>query len=247
MLKKWLTPPTSRKTSDLGSDTAANWQQLVAILDAIRWGISVVIVRRSSVLLVCAIAGTATLRPSEVSAQWWSRTPTDFEECADAAEKGSTREARTDALAECNAKFAGRRKPGGGYTYYDFMQDRTFDIAGPNPTQEEQRRIDDQYALYLEKQRRNSIAAAFAAQQQQQEPVQQNALRAEAERVERIPLPHQRPTKAQMAAAAAEIRRIKCAKPSFSCDWPNLSDTLSDLKKKLFGSQQGPQGKTKKI
>jgi len=45
-----------------------------------------------------------------------------------------------------------------------------------------------------------------------------------------------------MAAAAAEIRRIKCAKPSFSCDWPNLSETLSDLKKKLFGSQQGPQG-----
>jgi hypothetical protein len=53
-----------------------------------------------------------------------------------------------------------------------------------------------------------------------------------------------------MAAAAAEIRRIKCAKPSFSCDWPNLSETLSDLKKKLFGSQQSqpaPQGKTKKI
>ena len=211
---------------------------------------SAVIVLRSSVLLVCAIAGIAALRPSKVQAQWWSRTPTDFEECADTAEKASTREARTDALAECNAKFAGRRKPGGGYTYYDFMQDRTFDIAGPNPTQDEQKHIDEQYALYLEKQRRNSIAAAFAAQQQQQEPVQQNAMRAEAERterVERIPLPHQRPTKAQMEAAAAEVRRIKCAKSSFSCDWPNLSETLSDLKKKLFGSQQNPQGKTKKI
>jgi hypothetical protein len=223
-------------------------------LDAIRWGFSAVTVLRTTVLLVCAIAGIMALRPAKVSAQWWSRTPTDFEECADAAEKASTREARTDALAECNAKFAGRRKPGGGYTYYDFMQDRTFDIAGPNPTQEEQKRIDEQYAIYLEKQRRNSIAAAFAAQQQQQEPVQQNALRAEAEPVERIPLPHQRPTKAQMAAAAAEVRRIKCAKSSFSCDWPNLSETLSDLKKKLFGSQQGPQqgqqgqqGKTKKI
>jgi len=142
-----------------------------------------VIVLRTTVLLVCAIAGIVALRPSKVSAQWWSRAPADFEECADTAEKASTREARTDALAECNAKFAGRRKPGGGYTYYDFMQDRTFDIAGPNPTQEEQKRIDEQYALYLEKQRRNSIAAAFAAQQQQQEPVQQNALRTEAERV----------------------------------------------------------------
>ncbi len=205
-------------------------------------------------LLVCAIAGIAVLRPSKVAAQWWSRTPTDFEDCADAAERASTREARTDALAECNAKFAGRRKPGGGYTYYDFMQDRTFDIAGPNPTQEEQKRIDEQYALYLEKQRRNSIAAAFAAQQQQQqEPVQQNAMRAEAEReepvepAERIPLPHQRPTKAQMDAATAAIRRAKCAKSRFSCDFPNLSETLNDLKKKLFGSQQGQQGKTKKI
>jgi hypothetical protein len=241
------------ETSDSGSNTAAKWRQFVAILDAIRWGISIVIVLRTTLLLVCAIAGIVALRPAKVSAQWWSRTPTDFEECADAAEKGATREARTDALAECNAKFAGRRKPGGGYTYYDFMQDRTFDIAGPNPTQEEQKRIDEQYAIYLEKQRRNSIAAAFAAQQQQQEPVQQNALRTEAEPAERVPLPHQRPTKAQMAAAAAEVRRIKCAKSSFSCDWPNLSETLSDLKKKLFGSQQGQQGqqsqqgKTKRI
>jgi hypothetical protein len=187
------------------------------------------------------------LAPVRSDAQWWRSTPVDFESCADVAEKAKTKEEKTAKLAECNAKFAGRRKPGGGYTYYDFMQDRTFDIAGPNPTQEEQKRIDEQYALYLEKQRRNSIAAAFAAQQQQQEPIQQNALRTEADRVERIPLPHQRPTKAQMAAAAAEIRRIKCAKSSFSCDWPNLSETLSDLKKKLFGSQQGQQGKTKKI
>ncbi len=201
---------------------------------------------RSSVLLVCALAGLAMLRPSKVSAQWWSRTPVDFEECADSAEKAATREARTEALAECNAKFAGRRKAGGGYTYYDFMQDRTFDIAGPNPTPEEQKYIDEQYALYLEKQRRNSIAAAFAAQRQQEtETAQPSGLTGE---FERVPLPHQRPTQAQIAAAqaavAAEARRAKCAKASFSCDWPNLSETLSDLKKKLFGSQQG---KTKRI
>ena len=67
-------------------------------------------------------------------------------------------------LAECNAKFAGRRKPGGGYTYYDFMQDRTFDIAGPNPTPEEQKKIDEQYTAYLERERRNNIAAALTAQ-----------------------------------------------------------------------------------
>jgi hypothetical protein len=208
-----------------------------------------VIVLRSSVLLVCAIAGFALLRPSREAAQWWNRAPVDFEECADIAERAATREARTDALAECNAKFAGRRKTGGGYTYYDFMQDRTFEIAGPNPTAEEQKNIDEQYALYLEKQRRNSIAAAFAAQQQQQQQ-QPSLLEQEASlngETERVPLPHQRPTPAQMAAAQEAARRAKCANAkaaSFSCEWPNLSETLSDLKKKLFGSQQP---KTKRI
>ncbi len=83
-------------------------------------------------------------------AQWWRSAPVDFEACADPAEKAKTKEDKTAALAECNAKFAGRRKPGGGYTYYDFMQDRTFDIAGPNPTSEEQKKIDEQYTVYLE-------------------------------------------------------------------------------------------------
>ncbi len=215
-----------------------------------------VIELRKSVLILCALAGLAWLLPSSATAQsWWTRKPVDFEECADMAEKASSKEARSDSLAECNAKFAGRRKPGGGYTFYDFMQDRTFDIAGPNPTPEEQKFIDEQYTVYLEKQRRNSIAAAFAAQQpqpsQQQALPQQSTIRSaevpksgEVER-ERIPLPQQRPTKAQMAAAqaalAAEARR-KCAKEnSFSCEWPKLSETLSDLKKKLFGNQAPPQ------
>src|SRR2546428_41375 len=83
--------------------------------------------------------------PLRAHAQWWStRAPVDFEECADLAEKAATREARTSEIAACNAKFAGRRKSGGGYTYFDFMQNRSFDIAGPNPTKEEQKHIDEQ-------------------------------------------------------------------------------------------------------
>ena len=103
------------------------------------------------------------LGPVHAHAQWWRGTPVDFKSCADVAEKAKTKEDKTSALAECNAKFAGRRKPGGGYTYYDFMQDRTFDIAGPNPTPEEQKKIDQQYTAYLESQRRSSIAAALTA------------------------------------------------------------------------------------
>ena len=89
---------------------------------------------------VAVIAALVLLCPLRASAQWWSRAPADFEDCAEAAEKSPNKEARSAALAECNAKFAGRRKAGGGYTYYDFLQDRTFDIAGPNPTPEEQKK-----------------------------------------------------------------------------------------------------------
>ena len=127
------------------------------------------IASRSSLLAIAAVAGLIVLSPVHAHAQWWRSTPVDFESCADAAEKAKSKEEKTSALAECNAKFAGRRKPGGGYTYYDFMQDRTFDIAGPNPTPEEQKHIDQQYTAYLENQRRNTIAAAFTAKQQQQQ------------------------------------------------------------------------------
>ena len=180
---------------------------------------------RIAALLVGATGALVVLQPSQAHAQWWTRGPVDFEACADVAEKLPTKEERTSALAECNAKFAGRRKPGGGYTYYDFMQDRTFDIAGPNPTPEEQKHIDEQYTVYLEKQRRNSIAAAFAAKQQQVQQLQPVSLRSESVRSEseRVPLPTRRP------------KAANCAKNSFSCEWPRLSEGLNGLKK-LFTS-----------
>ena len=132
---------------------------------------------RASVLSIAAIACVA-LVPMRAEAQWWRSAPEDFEACADRAEKAKSKEEKTSALAECNAKFAGRRKPGGGYTYYDFMQDRSFDIAGPNPTPEEQKKIDEQYTVYLENQRRNNIAAALMAKQQQQQQQQPSSSRA---------------------------------------------------------------------
>jgi hypothetical protein len=188
-------------------------------------------VSRSSALLIAAIAGCLVL-PSRAHAQWWgSRTPADFEECADSAEKVTAREARTAAMSECNAKFAGRRKPGGGYTYFDFMQDRNFDIAGPNPTPEELKKIDEQYTAYLDNQRRSSIAAAFATKQQQ---LKQASLQNENEKP-----PVTTGSGGKPSAAAADIKRIKvtnCAQHSFSCDWPRLSESIKDLKKALFGS-----------
>jgi len=208
---------------------------------------------RRAALIVAAMAILPVLQLSRASA-WWSRAPADFEECADQAAKAANKQEKTAALAVCNSKFAGRRKPGGGYTYYDFLQDRSFDIAGPNPTPDEQRYIDQQYALYLERQRRSNIAEAYDARQQEQ--LQQAALQTEAERVpipqprteaQRVPIPQPRPSKLIARQAAASISRTRernCPQPSFSCEWPNLSETIHDLKK-LFGvAQDNKDGKS---
>jgi hypothetical protein len=196
-------------------------------------GTSSVSALRILALLMAAIAGGAVLQPSRAQAQWWvSGGPADFEECADIAEKAATREARTAALSKCNAKFAGRRKPGGGYSYFDFMQNRNFDIAGPNPTPEEQKLIDEQYTAYLDNQRRSSIAAAFAAKQQQ---LQQASLKSENDRLPQATGAIGKPP----TPAVTDIKRMKttgCAQHSFSCEWPRLSEGIKDLKKALFGT-----------
>jgi hypothetical protein len=197
-----------------------------------------VIASRGAGLPVAVIAALVLCCPLRVSAQWWSRAPADFEDCAQAAEKSTSKEAKSAALAECNAKFAGRRKPGGGYTYYDFMQDRSFDIAGPNPTVEEQKHIDEQYTLYLANQRHSTIAAAFAAKQQQEQQLQAS-LKSDAPKV---PLPQERPKQQQAPAAdmRPRYRNGDCARHSFSCEWPRLSEGLNELKK-LFTSSPGKQ------
>jgi hypothetical protein len=204
-----------------------------------RQGKSSVIVPHPSAWLIAVIAGCVVLQPSRAPAQWWSRAPADFEECADVAEKAATREARKAALTECNAKFAGRRKPGGGYSYFDFMQNRSFDIAGPNPTPEEQKHIDQQYTAFLDRERQSTIAAAFSAKQQQQQQQQQQQVQQTSLRIEKVPVPAAAPNKP--AAAVNDLRsRAKtanCARGSFSCDWPRLSESLKDLKK-LFGPSQ---------
>ena len=180
-----------------------------------------------SALLFAALAACAVLQPSRAHAQWWSRAPADFEECADKAEKAATKEEKTWQLAECNAKFAGRRKPGGGYTYFDFMQNRSFDIAGPNPTPEEQKKIDEQYTAFLDRERQSQISEAFTAKW---ELLQQASLRNE-----KVPLPVEAPNKARIGDIGPHPKHNSCARHTFSCDWPRLSESIKDLKK-LFSS-----------
>jgi hypothetical protein len=113
------------------------------------------------------------------------------------------------------------------------MQNRTFDIAGPNPTPQEQKRIDEQYTEFLDRERQSTIAAAFAAKQQQQQ-LQRATFRSE---TEKVPVPIAAPNKPSVAGGNAKrLKASNCASHSFSCDWPRLSEGLNDLKKALFGS-----------
>jgi hypothetical protein len=186
---------------------------------------------RQSALLNIAIVCCVVLIPARASAQWFgTRAPADYEECAEGAEKTASKEAKATLLAECGVKFAGRRKAGGGYTYFDFMQNRHFDIAGPNPTPEEQKHIDEQYADYLARERRSAITAAFTQKQQQ---LQQTA--AASEKKPASPEAVNKPRAVTVGSAASRPRTATCARDSFSCNWPRLAEGIKDIKR-LFGA-----------
>ncbi len=205
---------------------------------------------------IATMVGGAVLMPMAAQAEWWRSGPKDFEECADLAEKAATKAEKTASLADCNAKFAGRRKAGGGYIYYDFMQDRAFDLAGPNPTAEEQKKIDEEYTGYLAKQRRAAIASATAVKRQQQQdqqqarealpplpppkqvqqlPVREASLRSEPPKTP----PPPKSVKLQPPAVDARAPQPTCVKGEFSCDWPQLAEKWNGLKR-LFGAPPPP-------
>jgi hypothetical protein len=181
-----------------------------------------------AILIACA------LLPTCANAQWWQfHAPRDFEECAESAEKtASSKDERASLMSECDSKFAGRRKPDGGYTYYDFMQNRHFDIAGPNPTPEELKQIDQQYTEFLDQRRQSVIAAALSEKQNQQT---QDDLVKEAPYAPSgltVPIPVRRP---QIRAKATN-----CDEYLLSCGWSGFTAKIQNFKKTLFGSAKKP-------
>jgi hypothetical protein len=182
-------------------------------------------IRQSPLLCGAIILGTVLISTASY-AQWWKpRAPVDFEECAAQAEKAAaSKEQQASLLSDCDAKFAGRRKPGGGYTYYDFMQDRRFDIAGPNPTPQELKEIDEQYKTYLDHQRRSIIAAAFAEKQSQQAQAALMDQRPVASAA-KIPLPVRRP----------RAKAATCQEHSLACGWSEFAAKVQSIKKSLLG------------
>ena len=74
----------------------------------------------------------------------------DYEECANEAQAHiASATGRSRQIVDCSARFAGRRNVGGGYAYFDFMQNCIFDIVGPNPTADERKQIDLAYVEFL--------------------------------------------------------------------------------------------------
>jgi len=156
-----------------------------------------------------------------------SQSALDFEECVEQVQAASpSREERAALMTACNARFAGRRKPGGGYAYYDFMQDRKFDIAGANPTAEERKQIDRVYMGFLDTQRREAVSAELAKRRIE-------LLRADLESARQ---PAGRPLvltprNAPPAAAKRPADRPKsaaCEDGSLACSWVRLSTVVKN-------------------
>jgi hypothetical protein len=151
----------------------------------------------------------------------------DFEECVEQVEaKLPSIDQRGALRTDCNARFAGRRKAGGGYTYYDFMQDRKFDIVGPNPTGEERKEIDRAYMGFLDAQRREAVSAELAKKQNEQ-------LHADMESARQPVGPPMEltPTNLPPIAAKRPVDRSKstrCEDGSLSCSWAKLSAVVKN-------------------
>jgi hypothetical protein len=154
-------------------------------------------------------------------------TPKDYEECVEqmqATPPSNNKEGV--ATMNCSARFAARRKPGGGYAYYDFMQDRKFDIAGPNPTAEERKQIDREYMNFLDAQRRDAVSAELAARQDEQSRADVESARPPVgPPIMLTPLnPPSKTTKHSVDRA----KSIPCHEASFSCSWARLSTAVQN-------------------
>jgi hypothetical protein len=156
----------------------------------------------------------------------------DFEECIEAlGPNPSLNQSRPSSASEndvmmmdCNARFAGRRKPGGGYSYYDFMQDRNFAIAGPNPIPEERKQIDLQYIEFLDVQRRETISTELAKRQDEQ-------LRADLAGARQAVGPPLLLLPKNPSAAKRPVDRsksIRCEDSPLACGWLKISAVVKD-------------------
>ena len=168
--------------------------------------------------------------------RWFSPgVPQDFEECAEQAQNTSESIARNALMVDCGTRFAGRRKADGGYTYYDFLQNRSFDISGPNPTDEERKRIDLEYVNFLDSERRDAVATEFAKRHTE-------SLLADFENVRRPPIVPPTILTPKSQPASPPNLSVRKSSPhcmiegSLSCSWEKLTSSV----KNAFASTSKP-------
>jgi len=157
------------------------------------------------------------------------RTPSpeearDFEECVELVQANFSDNDVRPFMTSCNARFAGRRKPGGGYVYYDFMMDRNFEIAGPNPTADERKLIDRAYIGYLDVQRREAVSAELARRQNER-------LWAEMDRARQPAGPPMVLTPANPVSLAAKREKPKpprCTEDAISCGLSKITNAVKN-------------------
>jgi hypothetical protein len=131
----------------------------------------------------------------------YPRSPTvarDYEECTNEARANIASAADySRQITDCSSHFAGRRKVRGGYTNFDFMQNRSFDIAGPNPTADERKQIDLSYMEFLRAQRQEVLSSDLAKAKDDQEQAaferSQEDVHQPLSLVPKVPLPVKRP------------------------------------------------------
>jgi hypothetical protein len=114
------------------------------------------------------------------------------------------------------------------------MQNRHFDIAGPNPSTKELKKFDDEYTVYLDAQRRGAIAAAFANGQKEQTQIdlqngQQPPVSAAGPPL--VITPKKFPV-AEGGELAGQPKAVRCDDGSLACSSPKLSAGV----KNLFGT-----------
>jgi hypothetical protein len=160
------------------------------------------------------------------------RVAEDYEECADQAKiNASSGPEYSKLIIHCGERFAGRRKAGGGYAYFDFMQNKTFDIAGPNPTESERKQIDYSYMEFLGTTRRERILSELMKAQANIEQAGNDRSRQNAgsalPSTPNIPLPAKRPV---------VVHSKTCDDGSLSCGWARLSAAVRNA----LASSSGP-------
>ena len=167
--------------------------------------------------IAAAILVVATAAITAIAASKWNLfPPKDYEECSErAAKDAKSKDALSVLLSICRADFEGRRKAGGGYTYYDTCQSRTFDIKGPNPSPDEMEYIKKQCSAYLDaevraaeradSERRTQQAAQARQLQAAQEARARQVQAAQEARARR--LQEEQEARARQVQAAEEARR----------------------------------------